>query len=246
MFGLGKPECPVEPEDQEWIEARLEWLAETLGRERLVSGPVVTPTREFFPFDMDGTEDSGRRMFEHVCGIMGVDPEPLVLKYYEGDQPITGGAVEYEWSSDGAAGTYEKREQVVISINDELLKHAESFVATVAHELGHVVLLGDGILTGDEEDHEELTDLVTVYYGLGIFSANGSLREYQADGLMSYSWGWSRLGYLDFPLWGYAHAVYAWMRGEPKPAWARHLRPDVRAHFNQGMKYIRSNNKRKS
>ena len=52
-----------------------------------------------------------------------------------------------------------------------------SIVATCAHELAHVVLLGQGRISLDAEDHEQLADLLPVFFGLGVFSANAVIRE---------------------------------------------------------------------
>jgi hypothetical protein len=242
MFGFtrrGEVECPVEPFYRDWILGRLTWLAEHLGDERLLNAPVITPTDGNFPFGLDGTEETGRRMFEHVCGLMSVDPVPLQLRFEDSAKPLTTGTLEYNWSSDGAAGTYEDADSQIITIASDALSEPMEFVATVAHELGHVILLGGGHLNGDEEDGEPLTDLLTVYYGMGIFGANASLNERQYDGAIGMTgWSYSRKGYLDFPMWGFAHAGYAFARGETKPAWAKHLRPDIRALFKQGLRYL--------
>jgi hypothetical protein len=242
MFGFmrrGDVECPVEPYFRDWILGRLGWLAEHLGDERLMEGAVVTPTGEHFPFGLDGTEETGRRMFEHVCGLMDVDPASLQLRFEDSAKPLTTGSLEYDWSSDGAAGTYEDHETQIITIASDALSDPMEFVATAAHELGHVILLGGGHLSGDEEDGEPLTDLLTVYYGMGIFGANASLSERQYEGAIGMSgWGYSRKGYLDFPMWGFAHAGYAFARGEANPPWAKRLRPDIRALFKQGLRYL--------
>ncbi len=37
---------------------------------------------------------------------------------------------------------------------------------------------------------------------------------------------------------GYALAHLAWLRDEPRPAWARHLRWAPRAVFKQGLRYL--------
>src|SRR5262249_35083345 len=38
--------------------------------------------------------------------------------------------------------------------------------------------------------------------------------------------------------YGYALAVFAWLRQEREPAWAAHLRPNVRAVFKEGLAYL--------
>ena len=70
------------------------------------------------------------------------------------------------------------------NLNDPL-----ALVATLAHELGRVDLLGAGRVSPDTEDHEPLTDLLTVFFGLGVITANAVIREnYWSAGAFS---GWS-------------------------------------------------------
>jgi hypothetical protein len=44
----------------------------------------------------------------------------------------------------------------------------------LAHEFSHIKLLGENRM---QENHEHLTDLFTVVFGLGIFNANASFKE---------------------------------------------------------------------
>jgi hypothetical protein len=247
MFGFGRIECPLDDEMRSWVEFCMNFLAVKVGPERL-SRPVVEPTREFFPFDLDGTNDTALRMFHHICGLMDVDPARTCLEFENADKPFTEGNLEYRWSADDPAGTWRRDDQGrhVIMIRDDLLDDSAAFVATAAHELAHAVMHETEMLVGHEEDfansEEELTDMLTVLYGLGIFTANSSLRESQSDaGIGMSEWGYSRSGYLDFPLWGHVHAVYAFLRDETDPAWARHLRLDIRTLFKRSLKYIHRN-----
>jgi hypothetical protein len=47
-----------------------------------------------------------------------------------------------------------------------------ALVATLAHELGHVILLRPGLVKANEADMEPLNDLLTVFLGFGVFNAN--------------------------------------------------------------------------
>ena len=49
-------------------------------------------------------------------------------------------------------------------------------IATMSHELAHEYLIGQGRISGEEEDHEQLTDLLAVFLGFGVMLANSSLR----------------------------------------------------------------------
>jgi hypothetical protein len=113
-----------------------------------------------------------------------------------------------------------------------------ALIATMAHELCHVLLLGAHRIDPEAEDLEQVTDLATVFFGLGVFTANATIREmHWREGRWS---GWSirGQGYLTQPLYGYALALFAWVRGEDNPAWAHHLRPDVRSPFRKGLRYL--------
>src|SRR2546429_487799 len=83
-----------------------------------------------------------------------------------------------------------------------------ALAATAAHELGHVLLLGQGRLSPDAEDHEQLTDLLTVFLGLGVFTANTRVRSASSHEGLTESFSIRRLGYLGQPQTGYALALF--------------------------------------
>lgn len=113
-------------------------------------------------------------------------------------------------------------------------------IGTLSHEIGHVILLGEGRISPDEPDHEELTDLLTVFMGLGIFSANSVVHESNwTDGPWS-GWSVGKRGYLSMDMCGYAMSLYTLARDDSSPDWVVHLRPDVRAAFKRGVRYIAS------
>ncbi len=114
-------------------------------------------------------------------------------------------------------------------------------VATAAHELGHVILLGGNLMSRDTSDHEPMTDLLTIFLGLGIFTANSAaqFKQFQSD--RKIGWSMQRLGYLPEPVFGYALAKFAVERSEKKPAWARHLSANVRADFKNSTRWLDEN-----
>ena len=59
------------------------------------------------------------------------------------------------------------------------------------------------------------------------------------DGAGTSGYESSQLGYLNIHQFAYAHSLFALARNEEEPTWARHLRPDVRKGFHQGLKYLR-------
>ncbi|MGL4552888.1 MAG: hypothetical protein ACRC33_17060 [Gemmataceae bacterium] len=236
LFGV---KCPVGPDRKAWIERGLAWLGGQFGAARMLARPVVLPTPAFFPDPYDGSAHAAAAVFGRVCRWMEVSPDRVTLSLFDGDR---GGVPPHlrEGRSAGAAGLYldEGLGRMLIAIDRGQLADPTALVGTMAHELGHVHLLGDKRLSADSPDHEPLTDLLTVLYGLGIFTANSVIREANwSDGARS-GWSVGRQGYLTGPEYGYAMALIAQARGEAKPAWAAHLRLDVRSALHQGLRFL--------
>ena len=114
-------------------------------------------------------------------------------------------------------------------------------VATIAHELGHLILLGDGHIDRSTPDHEPMTDLLTVFLGPGIFGANSAARFRQHERGGWHGWSMRRLGYLSQEIYGYALAKFATERGEIKPEWTRHLSTNVRVYFKRSLAWMAKN-----
>jgi hypothetical protein len=111
----------------------------------------------------------------------------------------------------------------------------------MAHELGHVILLDGGLMNQKPLDHEPMTDLLTVYLGLGIFTANsaGRFKQFQEDRRIG--WSMQRLGYLPEEVFAYALAKFVVERNENKIAWERHLSTNVRSYFKQSRAWLAGN-----
>jgi hypothetical protein len=141
----------------------------------------------------------------------------------------------------GTGGLYVEADgRFHIWLNAANLDDPGGLVATMAHELGHVLLLGHRRISLDEPDHEPLTDLLTVFFGLGVITANAVVHEESwSSGTLS-GWTIGRRGYISMPMYGYALALFARERGEDRPDWVKILRPDVRQAFEQGCRYLES------
>lgn len=229
MFGWLKIKSSLTPEQVRWLDERFEWLRNEFGERRL-GGPVITPTAEFFPDLYRGTHDDAEKMFDRVCDLMGVERSRVKLKLFR-DSKADIVHSSYSGAPRGyAAGVYDEHEEAInIWLETTRLDEPESVVAVLSHELAHVHLLGDRRCSPELEDHERLTDLLVVYFGLGIFGANISIqdRHWRAGHFSGRSMGTN--GYLSLGEHAYALAKYAYARREYNPSWARHLRKDVRS-----------------
>jgi hypothetical protein len=64
----------------------------------------------------------------------------------------------------------------------------------------------------EEADMEPLNDLLIVFLGFGIFTANAAFRFETVSGGKSHGWSARRLGYLSQEQFGYALALFAYER----------------------------------
>jgi hypothetical protein len=241
MFGwFSKPACPVDPETQAWVDHRWRWIVTTLAPVRLASMPVVLPLHDFFPDPYDPADPSKvRLLFDRVCSYMRLDPRRFELATFAATKDRATATSPFRPEYEGAAGLYDRKGlDCTIWLNEAHLSNPLALVATMAHELAHEHLLGRELVTEREDDHEPLTDLLTVYFGMGVIVANAVVQE-GIDRMGAYGMSWvSRQGYLDMRTFGYALALFATDRDEVYPSWAKELRPDVRDAFKKGIRWL--------
>lgn len=243
MFGLSKPNLPVAPEQQRWVDHSFHRLAAILGEHRLLQATVVLPTVEHFPDPYDRSETALRAMFHRVATRMQVNPADVELTLFASGEDLTRGLVPfYSGVTSGAAGLYHHNpaDRPHISINEAQLKDPMALVAVLAHELGHIILLRPGLVDRDDPDMEPLNDLLTIFLGFGIFTANAAFRFEQHNDDRSQGWSAGRLGYLSEEQFGYALARFAFERGEGKPPWTSFLSTNVASYLRRSAAWLAS------
>ena len=235
LHHLFKPICPCDPSAKVWVEERLRWLSEQFNDSVFSGRQIILPTPDFFPDRYDGSPDTVRKLLDRVCGYMDVSPD-LIDLHFLADAPRfhlvndSGDAIGH------AAGTYHKgNDQFVINLSKSQLDQPMALVATMAHELAHVRLLGENRILRETFDNELLTDLTVVHLGLGIFLAN-TPRHWDSH----YShWPGTKLlkpEYMTPPMFGWALAHLAVFRDEDR--FAKHLRSGARSNLRQGVRYL--------
>ena len=227
---------------REWLEDAFSWLIEEFGIEALRSRPVVLPSPAYFPDPYDASEEAVNRLVTQICAYMGVGRKRVDVELFSDGAPSADPRhpVQMEEYS-GAAGLYQatgRKYRAIVSINESLLGDAGAVVATTAHELAHVLLLGDRRLNEKDASHELMTDLLTVFLGLGIFTANSAcqFREW-TDNEMT-GWSTSATGYLREEEYGYAFALRAALSPESDASWKSHLNTNVRHFYRKSARYL--------
>ncbi len=244
MFGLTKPKLPVTQEQQRWIDRSFLRLASVVGVRRLLEATVVLPTPEHFPDPYDESEIALRRIFDRVATRMGVNPTDVDVTLFASGHDLTKELVPfYSGKNSGAGGLYyhDTSARPHISVNEAELKDPMALVATVAHELSHVILLRPGLIARDDPDMEPMTDLLTVFLGFGIFTANSAFRFEQHSDNTSQGWSARRLGYLSEEQLGYALARFAFERGEVKPRWISFLGTNIASYMKRSAGWLVAN-----
>lgn len=199
-------------------------------------GDVLLPLDVFEGPEYSGDREDLDRLLGLVCARMGSERASIDLEITEaGPEKELASVVPLNTSREGEAGHYRKEgDRFIIAIAQQQTKDPLGTVATLAHEVGHVRLLGEGRITTARKDHEQLTDLATVFFGFGVFSANAAFEFSQNNR----GWRASALGYLGERLFGYALAYYAFLRNEDTPTWARELDTNPRVYLKQGLRYL--------
>ena len=234
---LFPPSCPCDPAAKAWIEERLQWLSEQFDDHAFNGRPLVLPSPEFFPDPYDASMQSVGTLLDRVCGYMDVAPDLVALKLVSdaGKIWLVNDAGQY---LPHAAGTFEQgHRKFIVRIDRAGLDDPMELIGTMAHELAHVRLLGEGRIASDVYDNELLTDLTVVFFGLGIFLANIP-RNWDSQYKKWPDTDLHKPEYMTPPMFGYALAHLAWIRGEEKPAWAMHLHRNARPDFQQALRFL--------
>jgi hypothetical protein len=245
MFGI-RPTLPISDEDRQWVDDGFKRLSHMLGHKRMLEAQVVLPDAGHFPDPYDKSESAVEKMFCRICSYMQVDRTLIDLEVFPDETSELRELLPYWRGSNGkcAAGLYvhaeDESRKMVVALRHSQMEDPLSVVATLAHELGHVILLGGGKMEHSEKDMEPVTDLLTVFLGFGIFNANcaGRLLKWQNE--RKQGWSMQRLGYLPEEIYGYALARFAHERGERRPKWAEHLSTNVRSYFKKSAAWLES------
>jgi len=124
--------------------------------------------------------------------------------------------------------------EVFVEISDDVLKFEDAVLATLAHEITHKYLHVNGISCGmgpiHEYENEVLTDITTVFLGLGKLMLNGcecqnARREYVPEGTRTIT-ETLKSGYLDRRQLAIVYRLVCAMRKIPSPEYEQGLSTD--------------------
>jgi hypothetical protein len=241
---FGKPKPTITPEDKEWVEEAFLWFEKEYSREYLKTVRFIEPTKEFFPIEFRGTKENAEELVKIICDYMDIRDAQVDLHYFS-DKPIelsegivitqseTGARLETK----NVLGTYSEQgyKKYAIGIELGLLKNSTNLIATIAHELSHLVLLGEGRL---DENDEVLTDLNCIALGFGIFICNSNFTVDQWHGSSHQGWQAQRRGYIPEEVATYALALLTRYQNKDNNSWAGYLNPSQKKMYDKNIKYL--------
>lgn len=243
FLNRNKKFVPLNKELRGYFENNFLWLMQTYPQPPIEDRRILLPIKRDFPFQWDKTEeDCAYEALGIICENMQIDPAKVTLDFFSnGPTEIDMGTsvifMQADPDSMQAGGLYHGEQldgSFQISLEQSLLESPNSLIATLAHELAHVKLLGEKKI---EENDEMLTDFATVFFGLGIFNANTAFQFYnQTD-----RWGYRNAGYLNIDEWAYALALSAFVRNEDNPEWGAYLTKTIKGDFEKCLRYMIEN-----
>jgi hypothetical protein len=244
-------ECPVEPEAQRWLESSLRWFVDEFGTAVLHRDPVLPSNPFLAPQGYCASADQVEALVARCCELMMVDRQLISLELFDGAAEKKQAAMTGRSRSVGHFRIEDGR--AIIALDQSEAADPKLLIAIAVHELCHLRLLGERRIQRDRSDGERLTDLLTVYFGFGIFATNAAMRFARADRGWSLvplgeldditlnaarREGYNRLGYLSSAEFGYALACYCWLRSEKDPGWAKYVNPGPLLHLKQGLAFL--------
>lgn len=243
MFWKKKPKLVITKEDQIWVEESLTFLKKSLGEKTILAVKTIEPTKEFFNRVFDQSEADAQFILERCLQLMQIPNEKVQLEFYseenryldDGTLLIT--SADIQGSLKSAAGTYQKKGgTVILRIERGQLRHTESLIATISHELAHEKLLGENRIS---ENDEYLTDLTAIVFGFGIFIANAKFQFKSGKG-NAFGWKMQSQGYLPEQVSGYAMASLALKKKERNFEYKQYFTKTVKSYFEKSLDYLKS------
>lgn len=227
MFGFFKAKPPVSPWEKAWTENRLAWFSEQLGIERLLESDTLTLNDERIP------------------PVSNYDEAVALLRFLGSWMKVDTGGIHLQVHSDvvspDSVGSFDSDQQTVIKIHESQYQDRESLVATLAWQLGNELLSNGTMKEVKLADIGWTTDLLPVYFGLGLFAANQTLRPPEKEPRHFAWWGLRQRAYVPGRVFGYALALREQVR-DRAPDWSASLTLDAQTALADSLKYLQKTN----
>ena len=217
---FGKPQFPLPTADKVAIEFHLDWLLRRFGLEPIREFSTLTPrSPELSPFFQSDRFD------------------PSDLLNYIGDR--------YPFASDGCEISFWEGAVLppldpdVVLLSPEEQSHPLAMVNRMATHLAQRYLLSLPAAETKRTDFAMLSEMLPLYFGWGVFSANMTLMTSMYTHGDWHEWKHQKFTENAARHFGAALAYRSWVRQDPdEQTLAKSLRPDAEVPFRKALKYL--------
>lgn len=218
---FGKPQFPLSTTEKVAIEFHLDWLLQRFGIEPIRELPTLTPSSaELSPFFQSD----------------GFNPSDL-LDYIGKRYPFSSEGCEITVWTRGAVPPFDPD---VVLLNPEENTHLFAMINRMATHLGQRYLLSLPASDRQRADFTMLAELLPLYFGWGVFSANMTLITSMYTHGDWHEWKHQKFSENAARHFGTALAYRTWARQDPdEQTLSKSLRPDAQVPYVRALKYLR-------
>ena len=179
----------------------------------------------------------------HTAVLMSVEPDAFdLVAHNDFPEDMRRGEPRGEY----AAGTFSftATDRMQISYHPSLLERPLDLIGIFAHEIAHGLFsTADRPPPGGWEMEEFAVELMTVYFGFGLFGANKAFQVSSETGFLSWFRGVhiATSGYISQEQWAFALAVFLVLRGEDETVAREWLGPVLKKMLARGLRYFSQN-----
>ena len=202
------------PENDKYFQIECyRWLLTHFGGDEFfVEAKLILPTKDYFPGNVESSEEAIKAVFEQIKKYAGMQEWPCLLEQQEEDPNIVvGETLLIQGAPSGPLGTfsYNENNEACITYNPKIASEPIQLVATFAHELSHYLTgAAPEPPPGGWENCEFATDIGATFLGFGIFVANAAFNFRQYSDAGTTGWSTSGGGYLTEAEYSYALAIF--------------------------------------
>lgn len=206
------------------------WVAQQVGLPAVLSAEVWSAD-QFLPAEYGGTAENVQTMLASMCRPLQLAPDEIQLELSGGD--CGGGECDSHAKEDAPAAA--------IRIEQNLLGNPYAVLAALARGLALTQLPHQSAMATTSHLVGWLADLTAVCFGWGAVVGHAASDLVAPGHSCGCGPGQTSPG-LPAHMTGYAAALFAYIRGESRPAWKDSLRLDALVACDRSLRYLHRTN----
>lgn len=235
---FGKPKL-IDKASAAWIFDRFGWVIETFSIEKSVQETeLVLPTADHFPPSDEGRELS-HHLFRIVQTFCGVEDWKFELQEVTINEPKPVGPGMLLQPLTQAELDDPNAESPYIPIEFVASQRAEVMIWSYSHQIAWKLMQSSDWPDEFQADEAHLiADLITIYLGFGIFSANCAFESAAFHSALEFGWSSQQHGSLPEDSRLFALAIFMAIAGSSPAIALPHLKARLRKRFNKACRQV--------